>query len=184
MCHQEIRDILLCKALSFRWSHTSYFFPTCSKLKTCLGNYFSERCKSLLSHPRLPSLTVGLFPHYPKLVSWAMLLKDLFKLYNAIYCRRNHTAGLSRKADAGHLALPSFSTATTRCISPNRHLCEAALGAWGWFVVYCSGPAICHTTVIFFQLPLVSFLQQQQKTPVFQVWQTIHLQKHKNFREW
>lgn len=160
-------------SLSLRWSHTNYFFPTCSKFATCLGNYFSENARVFFLTPGSPHLQ-GLCPHCPKPVSWAMILKDLSKFSNILYCRRNHTAVLSRKADAGHLALPSFSRATTCCISLNRHLCEASVG-WGWFVVYCSGPAICHTTVIFFQLSLVSFLQQQQKTRDFQVWQTIHL---------
>lgn len=167
MCHQEIqdiKDILLCKALSFRWSHTSYFFPTCSKLKTCLQNYFSERCFFL--KPRLPSLTRAM-SLLPQACVVSCTPKRFFKLSNTIYCRRNHAAGLSRKAKAGHLALPSFSTATTHCISPNRHLCEAVSGEWVWLVVYCSGPAIGHTTVICFQLSLVLFPQQQQKTRDF-----------------
>lgn len=156
----------------FRWSYTaSYFFPTCAKLKTWLGNYFSERCKSLLFIPGSPYLH-GPCPHCPKTVSWAMLLKGLFKLSNTLYCRRNHAAGMPRRADAAHLDLPSSSAATTCCIGPNIHLRGVASEESGcnWnsfearFVASCSVPAILNTPVICFQLSLVSLLEQWQKT--------------------
>lgn len=152
--------------------HNKLFFsPLVLKLKLDWGIISVKDARVFFLTPGSLHLQ-GPCPHCPKPMSWAMLLKDLFKLTNTLYCKRNHSAGLPRKADAGHLALPSFSTATTCCISANRHLCEAAAGEWGcnWntfearFAVCCSSPAIHHTTVICFQLSLVSFLQQQQKT--------------------
>ena len=174
MCHQDIEELLLAlqdAVASGDPTQQAIFFPTCAKLKTWLGYYFSERCKSLLFIPGSPHLH-GPCPHCPKTMLRAVLLKGLLKLSNTHCCRRNHTAGMPRRADAAHLALLSSSAATTYCIGPNIHLRGAPSGESGcnWnsseaqLVADCSVPAICNTAVICFQLSLVFLLQQWQKT--------------------
>lgn len=143
----------------FRWSYTaSYFFPTCAELQTWLGNYFTERCKSLLFIPGSPHLQ-GPCPHCTKTVSWDMLLKGLFKLSNTLYCRRNNSARMPRRADAAHLALLSSSAATTCCTGP----------------ALLSSSLTQHTTNLLSVVPSISSPTVTENKRDCQVWKPIHL---------
>lgn len=140
-----------------------------------------------LFHPRLPSLTWAMFP-LPQDCIMSCAPKRFIKAFCNSLLHRNHADGMSRRADAAHLALPSSSVVTTCCIGPNVHLHGATSGEPGcnrnhfeaWFVADCSVPAICNTvyckTSDFLSVvPSIFSLTAIENKRNCQVWKAIHL---------
>lgn len=168
MCHQDIKEFL--RALqgavtSGDPTQQAIFIPLVLNLELDWAIISGKDTRVFFSSQASPHLR-GPWPHCSKTVSWAVLLKGLFKLSDTLYCRRKHTAGVPRRADAAHLALPSSSAATTCCIGPNIHLRGAASQESGCnrnsfaaqFAADCSVPATRNTPVLCFELSLVSLL--------------------------